>query len=314
MVRLRSVRSRLLRKPTLGHSVVVIAGCVAAASFARWVLGDVANAVPFVTYFPAIVLCALLAGWQAGFASIFVSMAVVNFIFMQPRMAITSGWQTAAMMGLFVLSCSLLVAIAQTLRGTVARLQAATDRAEFLNQELMHRVRNSLTVVNSLAAMTYEAEHSNFVTVFSKRMGALAAGLDILSRHDGQECDLHETIDQACAPFRQDDRIALSGTTGLLPAQSCVPLMLAIHELCTNAVKYGALAGRAGRIRIETEWEGDLGEVRLLWREEGGPEVAPPTREGLGTALLADQVLGPANLTFAPQGLRCEMRLTARRP
>lgn len=309
MVRLRSVRSRLLREPTFGHSILVISACVAAASLARWLLGDAARTVPFVTYFPAIVLCALLAGWRAGLASIFASMAVVNYVFMQPKLEITADWNTAVMMILFVLSCSLLVAIAQTLRSTVGRLQVATDRAEFLNQELIHRVRNSLTVVNSLAAMTHQADPANFAAVFSKRMAALAAGLDILSRREGLECDLREIVSRACEPFDVGNRIVISGTTGRLPPQSCVPLILAIHELCTNAVKYGALSLPAGRVLVQTDWDDVRGLAHVHWEEADGPLVALPEHEGLGSALLADPVLGPANLVFNPQGLRCEICL-----
>jgi len=309
MVRFRSVRSSLLRRPTLGHALLVIFTCVSIASIARWMLGAAADPVPFVTYYPAIVVCTLLAGWRAGLTSTFLSMAVVNLVFMQPKMVITADWRTITMMGLFVLSCGMLVAIAQTLRATVASLQAATDRTEYLNQELLHRVRNSLTVVNSLAAMTYRSDPANFVAAFSKRMTALAEGLDVLSRHEGQECDLHETLARALAPFAQEDRIVLTGPTCLLPPQACVPLVLAIHELCTNAVKYGALSTQVGCIRIETQLDRQHGEARLSWQELGGPVVSTPQRAGLGTALLADPVLGPASLIYDPQGLRCELRL-----
>ncbi len=309
MVQLQSVRSRMLRKPTLGNSLVVMLSCVTVATLARWLLGAAANPVPFVTYFPAIVVCALLAGWRAGMASILASITVVNFLFLKPTMTITADWQAIAMMVLFVLSCGLLVAIAQTLRTTVTRLQAATERAEYLNQELLHRVRNSLTVVNSLASLTYQADPANFIAVFSKRMSALAGGLEILSQQERQQCDFHEAINRACLPFRDGDRIALCGVSGPLPHQACVPLMLAIHELCTNAVKYGALSSDVGTVRIDTNWDIAQCEAQLVWQETGGPKVAPPDREGLGTALLADPVLGPASLAFNPQGLRCEMHL-----
>lgn len=309
MFRLRSVRSRLLRKPTLGFSVLTVTACVLVASVARWILGEAANSVPFVSYYPAIVLCTLLAGWRAGAMAIFVSMALVNTLFMRPQVSVTQDWHTAATMTLFVLSCGLLVAIAQTLRVTVVQLQAATDRAEYLNQELLHRVRNSLTVVNALAAMTFKAEPANFIPVFSKRMGALAGGLDVLSLHDGQECDLHAMINQACAPFAEGSRITVMGSTGMLPSQVCIPLMLGIHELCTNAVKYGALSVVDGEIRIETEWDVANGVASVTWQESGGPTVTLPERRGLGSALLADPLLGPATVTFEPHGLRCELRL-----
>lgn len=302
-------RSMLLSKPTLVRSTCVVSACVAAATLVRWLLGSVANTVPFVTYFPAIVLCALLAGWRAGVVSIFVSMAIVNFIFLRPRLSIWSDWQTAAMMALFVLSCGLLVAIAQSLRTTVRKLKAASERAEFLNQELLHRVRNTLTLVNSLAALTYQAEPDRFVRSFSSRMTALSRSLDVLSHRDDQQCDLREAVEQACQPFQHGDRICISGDNSILPGTVCAPLILAVHELCTNAVKYGALSVPGGRVTINLTADPAQAVARLVWHEQGGPAVAAPVHEGLGTVLLSHPALGPARRFFEPDGLRCEMRL-----
>lgn len=309
MMRLEFVRSQLSRAPSLGHSVVVIAILIAAASVLRWFFGMAADPVPFVTYFPAIVIVALLAGWRAGVASIFVSMAVVKLVFQQPQKAVIGDWQAMAMMGLFVLSCLMLVAIAQTLRVTVARLQTAHDRAEFLNRELLHRVRNSLAIVNSLAALTYQAEPGMFLPVFSKRMSALARGMDILSRHGGDQCDLRDTVETACEPFQQGNRIEITGPTGSVVGTSCVPLTLAIHELCTNAVKYGAFLVPEGKVRIAFGIDRAGHEATLVWQETDGPVVSRPDHKGLGSALLAHPNLGPAILSFEPDGVRCEMRL-----
>lgn len=307
MTRIGFVRALVLRKPSWPNSLVVVSCAVAVASFLRWLFGHAADPVPFVTYFPAILISTVLAGWRAGLVSVLASMMVVDVFFIGERAAVTADWQTAMMMAIFVLSCLFLVAIAQTLRVTFAQLQAANDRTEFLNRELIHRVRNSLTIVNSLAALTFQTDPANFSAMFSKRMAALSGGLDLLARHGGEHCDLREMVEKACLPFRQDDRLTVTGPSCSLPSDVCMPLVLAIHELCTNAVKYGAFSATGGRVKVETAVE--AGEAVIVWQEAGGPPVSPPTKQGLGSALLAHPALGPAEVSFLPHGLRCQMRI-----
>ena len=308
MTRYDFMRSRLARGPSLKNSLIVVITAVGIATGLRWLVGAAADLVPFVTYFPAIVICALLAGWRAGLVSILASMTIVNLLFLKPRIEIAGDWQTGVMMGLFVLSCLALVATAQSLRNTVTKLQAANERSEYLKQELMHCVRNTLTVINSLAALTHQSDSANFMANFSKRMGALASGLDLLAEGPDGTCELRETIEQACQPFMHGERIRISGQSSTLPGEVCMPLVLAIHELCTNAVKYGAFSDPAGSLMIQLSVDEASKDSLLIWQEADGPSVSPPVREGLGSALLAHPLLGPAVLTFLPQGLRCEMR------
>lgn len=309
MLKREFVRSMLLRPPSLRNSALTVAATVLTASVLRSIFGAAAEPVPFVTYFPAIVVTTLLAGWRAGLVSIFVSIAVVKLVYKQPRAPIVADLQSFAMATLFILSCVMLVVICQWLRTTFASLKAATDRAEFLNQELIHRVRNSLSIVNSLAALTYQTEPTQFMSVFSKRMSALASGLDVLSRQGGDQCDLRETVQKACAPFDYRERIEISGPTCSLPGSLCVPLTLAMHELCTNAVKYGAFSNPGGKVTIQLGGD-SCGGAWLVWRETGGPPVVKPDKQGLGTALLSHPSLGPAKLTFLETGLQCEMQFS----
>lgn len=309
MTRQEFVQSQLLRAPSPWRSAVIMAVLITSASILRLAFGMAADYLPFVTYFPAIVIVALLAGWRAGVVSIFISIAVVKLVFWRARDAAFGDWQMMAMMGLFVLSCLMLVAIAQTLRVTVARLQDANNRAEFINRELMHRVRNSLVIVNALAALTYKSDPMGFMPIFTKRMNAMARGLDILSRNGADQCDLREIVEIACEPFMQDNRIEVLGSTGDLAGASCVPLTLAVHELCTNALKHGALSVPGGRVTIELEIDQTYHEASLLWKETGGPAVRRPVHQGLGSALLVHPSLGPAILSFEPDGLKCQMRL-----
>ena len=234
-------------------------------------------------------------------------MAAVDLLFLKSHLRPTTDLRTAGMMALFVLSCLIFVSIAQALRSTIAQLNAANERTEFLNQELLHRMRNTLTVINSLAFQTYRAEPSDFPNVFSKRMAALAGGLDALTKDLGKDVELRVVIDNAIRPFMHDDCIVVTGPAFTIPEDTCIPLTLAIHELCTNAVKYGALSVSGGRVHIQS-FEAN-GSVQLTWQESGGPHVGQPSQKGLGSALLNHPKLGPAKSTFLHEGLRCEMLL-----
>ena len=122
---------------------------------------------------------------------------------------------------------------------------------------------------------------------------------------DSAPCELAQLVDTALAPFRAGDNFMLSGPPCQLPRDACVPLSLALHELCTNAVKYGALSGPKGWVTLD--WTlGRDGLLTLAWREENGPRVSGPAREGMGTQLLKRQRgLDHVELHYRPGGVEC---------
>ncbi len=119
---------------------------------------------------------------------------------------------------------------------------------------------------------------------------------------------LHRLVETALAPFRAGDNFTIAGPACELPRDACVPLSLALHELATNASKYGALSVAEGRVELVwTVGEGEGALLRLAWREIGGPPVTPPTRTGLGSQLLQPQRgLEQVALRFEPRaGVEC---------
>jgi PAS domain S-box-containing protein len=195
----------------------------------------------------------------------------------------------------------------------------ADERLRLLLDELNHRVKNTLATVQSIALQTGRtSDPASFEQAFLARIAALARAHDLLTEVAWEGASLREVIARTLAPYvaeGQTDRIALSGPNVRLSPNAAVSLTMAFHELATNAGKYGSLSVVGGR--VEVEWKadgpGDSTAVQIDWRESGGPTVARPARRGFGSRLveksLAREFDGKVELTFAPEGVWCHMRL-----
>ena len=199
----------------------------------------------------------------------------------------------------------------------------AEERRALLVNELNHRVKNTLAVVQSLAAQTARGapDLSAFAAAFQRRILALARAHDLLTREDWTGAPLREVVRAGLAPFALDaGRVDLSGCDGaeaVLPPGAAVTLAMAVHELATNALKHGALSVPEGRVSVGCRRaapdSADAAPV-LEWAERGGPPIAgPPAKRGFGLRLLdggsAAQAGMGADLRFEPEGVRCTFRL-----
>jgi two-component sensor histidine kinase len=199
----------------------------------------------------------------------------------------------------------------------LARRKALADRAqegrELLLRELSHRVKNTLSIVQAIANQTFAgtAPTPDAADVFSRRVVALAGAYDILFADDWQKGEIGDVIHTALKPHGPPDgrRIRLAGPKLELSPQLVLSLSLVIHELATNATKYGALREPSGYVEVLWSAIGPAQQrVRLEWREHGGPATAMPKKEGFGTRLIR-RAFSPedhADVTFdyAPEGLR----------
>ena len=292
----------------LGWSVVA----VAAPTLLRWAIDVGEGASPFVTYYPALALAALFLGWRWGVVVAVVSIAVANRLFGVNSFVDEVFGPNGPIMAVFVLSCAVLVLTGEMVRRLVREIEGAKAREEVLNIELMHRVKNMFATVNALATLT--ARHSSpeeFSTVLSGRMRALLRATELLGIGEKAHCNVDKLVDNALAPFKTAGNFTAEGPTCELPRDACVPLSLALHELATNAHKYGALSTPEGRVDLRwTLGEGEMGLMRLAWREIGGPPVAPPARTGMGTQLLRRQRgLKAVKLNYRRDGVRCEINV-----
>lgn len=193
----------------------------------------------------------------------------------------------------------------QILDVTERKRAEATQR--LLLGELNHRVKNTLATVQAMAMQTlrYSPEPAAFAADFSGRIQALARSHSLLSHATWQGAMLRELIDQQLQLGTIDDaRLEVSGPDVQLPPQTALHLGLILHELTTNANKYGALSNDRGRLSLAWELRG--GVLELRWVERGGPAVVPPARTGFGTTLIergAGSEGGEARVTYGVEGV-----------
>jgi len=186
---------------------------------------------------------------------------------------------------------------------------------ELMLAELNHRVKNTLSVVQALANQTFRpAGDYPALGAYRERLSNLARAHDLLVRENWEATPLGQLVESTllsgCA---EPTRFAIEGPELLLPPKMALAVAMALHELHTNAVKYGALSAQEGRVALS--WScADAPEraLTLVWREAGGPEVRSPERRGFGTvmieSILASDMGGSVSLGFPPEGVRCEIR------
>jgi len=198
--------------------------------------------------------------------------------------------------------------------GRVLERKRTEEHQRLMTKELNHRVRNTLAVVQSVASQSFRdgAASEAARQAFESRLGALAAAHDVLTHRNWEAAPLAEVVSKTvfgCGA--EDGRISLEGPDIWLPPKAAVSLTMALHELCTNAVKYGAYSTPDGKVHVA--WalvEAAEGRrLRLEWREAGGPVVTPPKRRGFGSRMieraLARELGGSVELRFLPEGLHC---------
>ena len=198
--------------------------------------------------------------------------------------------------------------------GRVLERKRTEEHQRLLINELNHRVKNTLAIVQSIAAQTLKGDEVGPETrrALESRLAALAAAHDLLTTENWETASLSQVIAKAglgCGA--SDERFAIGGPDLRLEPQTAVSVAMAIHELCTNAVKYGALSSDSGTISItwDIKQERDGKRLHLVWRESGGPPVSAPSRRGFGTRLiergLAADLGGTARIEFLADGVVC---------
>jgi PAS domain S-box-containing protein len=185
------------------------------------------------------------------------------------------------------------------------------ERQILLAEEVDHRARNVVAVVQSIMRLTRAETIEDYIGALDGRIGALSNAHRLLAGSRWEGADLTRLVEEEFAPYRAagNERVSTRGPVVLLPPATAQTIALAVHELATNAAKYGALSTDTGR--VDLTWQTKSGKLELVWAESGGPEITPPHRPGYGSrAIIAGierQLGGLVNFDWQASGLRCTL-------
>lgn len=195
----------------------------------------------------------------------------------------------------------------------ITERKLADDRERLLMLEVNHRAKNMLAVVQAIARETAARDPAEFAERFARRIASLAASQDLLVRSGWKQVSLDELVRMQLAPVvdTQSDRVEVRGSKLRVTAAAAQTIGMALHELATNAAKYGCLTAGSGRIAVRWEVSGDhrsgARRFTMTWSETGGPPVSPPTHRGFGSNVIDKMVRmsleADVTLDYAPHGL-----------
>jgi two-component sensor histidine kinase len=196
----------------------------------------------------------------------------------------------------------------------------ARDALNLINEELKHRVKNTLAVLGAVAAQTFRDVSSKAdLEKYQARLAAFGRAHDVLTAANWAAAPLQDVIRTALIPYRGDEaRFTVSGPPITIQSRQAFALSLAIHELATNALKYGALTAEVGRVSITWAAEDREGEQRFVfvWREIDGPPASEPTHVGFGSRLISrilpDDFGGSVEVSYGSTGFTCCLKAPLR--
>jgi two-component sensor histidine kinase len=298
-------------------------GFFTTAFLLRWVLeGVLPFGLPFITFFIAILLATLVGGPRVGLTVLALSVAASSFFFIPPYYSFRIGHSDVAALLVFAAFGGGIVAIAHEMNLVVDRLLAergrskrAEEKLAQLNRELLHRIRNIITLATSIASQTsrHVTSPAEMNSALASRFRALATAQELLVANDLAGADLRQLVADALKPLTPSaGRLNVKGPSLHLSADATTSVCLVLHELATNAVKHGAWSNSHGVVHLEWSVARENGAAPLItlrWDESDGPPCNAPDKFGLGTLLIDNAVAGASvERKFFPNGLHCSMR------
>lgn len=290
-------------------AVACVAGALLFRLFTGWLLG---NTLFFATFFPAVLIAALFAGFWPGIAATVLSIVAVWSIILPPSYGFEA--LTPVQIGnfvLFALSSVMVVWLASVHRELVARVERQENERQLLTRELEHRSKNMLAITEAIILQSADGERDR-AHILVERLRTVFSTNDLLAESPDQTASLHNILAREMKPYGTGC-CELNGPEVELSGEIARAVSLVFHELATNAAKHGALSRHGGRISIGWRAEGNL--IDMQWRESGGPEVAPPTHFSFGSRLVTKtlkQLGGGIEPEFRPEGLLCRIRFVPR--
>ena len=283
--------------------------CIAIAAVVRWLLGMWFGAtLYFVAFFPAVILAALFAGFWPGIFALAFSVAIGIAFFVPANLMAGLPASFIANLAIYLLAGFCTVWLGHLFRSAVRELQIEQEQRELILKEVEHRARNMGALGAAIVQFSLKDDRET-ANLINSRMRALQATNDLITRARHMQPDIESIVSQELAPYDLS-RCAMRG--GSLPLRSDIARAagLVVHELTTNAVKYGALSSSEGRIEIA--WSQADDTIEIMWKESGGPKIATPTRTGFGTKLIDATVKGlngSAEREFGENGFSCRITM-----
>lgn len=202
--------------------------------------------------------------------------------------------------------------MADRLEAGVARFRAE-EQQRILNGEINHRLKNMLSMVQAIASQTLRAvSEREPVESFERRLVALSAAHDVLLQKSWKDADLRTVAKAVVETVGFGERMTLDGPSVALGARAALSFSLVVHELMTNACKYGSLCAEGGHVELTWAIEGSGPGATLVvrWRERGGPPVVAPSRKGFGSKLIRLGLTGTGGteLRYEPDGFQADLR------
>jgi two-component sensor histidine kinase len=311
----------------IGLVIALTATVTAGERFMPRMFSDDLNYTPLVHYAAgAIVLLsvlALLLMWTRLTSVLDLAVVITICMLITEKTLVTFGMTTRFSLGWYVsralvvaVSMAALIALLSELMRLHAALLQSQDRQRKLNGELKHRVKNVLSTVIAIIAQTPNSHSTlaEYVAGLDQRIRSLARTHELLSGSQWDGVSLADIVCRELAPYATD-HAEIGGPDVTLRAEAAQAIGMVLHELATNAAKYGAFSKPGGRLLLQWRWllNGSRGRLAIEWQELGGPPVVKPNRCGYGASTIRElipfELGGTVDLAFASSGLQCQLEI-----
>ena len=319
---------RVRHKLWLAYPVAL--GIFAVAALARGFLSNwLPQSSPFLTFFIAVLLATLVCGTGPGLMVVGASLGYAWYFFYSTASHYPGDTAVVVAMGAFAVLATLIVAVVHMLNRKVETLLDERSRTEALlqdsamgelqleqlNIELRHRLKNTFAVMAGLVSQSarYSQDIAGFTSALLGRLSAMGTAMDLVATRNFQGAPLAELVTDTLKPLVPPgaDRIFTKGPAAIVPGDVASALGLTLHELGTNAIKYGAWSNDKGRVSVTWKFDRideDEAKLDLIWEEIGGPRVVEPERKGLGTILIDSGFpMARVKRTFSSNGVQCQI-------
>lgn len=291
----------------------ILGGALAFATGLRLAIDGGVYGFPFLTFFPVILLSSVFLGGRFAVAAALLSAGIVARVILPAPWLVPGQPAHIVILGLYVITVVFVISIGQVMRLLVLENETHRIQQDAFNAELQHRTKNALQIMRALIARgPREEDPAAYFQALAGRLDALAKANELLRFGVLESAGLHDLVRAAIKPF-DEDRFTIEGPPCNVSRHAATPLMMALHELCTNATKYGALSNDEGGVFLNWTANSADNAITLTWEERGGPAVVVPRHRGLGTRLLtANGGLTRVDLDWRREGLVCRMTVLGR--